>query len=85
MLNEMALGYQELLVILVIVFFLFGGSRLPDLAKGLGQSIRAFKEGQSEGEREALEKAREEERLEAAKRERLRAAAAEEVTKTTNS
>ncbi len=82
MLNEMALGYQELLVILVIVFFLFGGSRLPDLAKGLGQSIRAFKEGQSEGEREALEKSREEARLESAKRERLHTT---EETKTTRS
>jgi sec-independent protein translocase protein TatA len=64
--NQMALGYQELLIILAIVVVLFGASRLPQLAKALGQSKRAFREGQEEAE--------EEERIEAAKRrERLRA------------
>jgi sec-independent protein translocase protein TatA len=63
--NKMALGYQELLIILAIVVVLFGASRLPQLAKALGQSKRAFKEGQDEAEEEA--------RLEASKRrERLR-------------
>jgi sec-independent protein translocase protein TatA len=59
--NEMALGYQELLIILAIVVVLFGASRLPQLAKALGQSKRAFREGQDEAEEEArLEKARQE-------------------------
>jgi sec-independent protein translocase protein TatA len=39
------LGYQELLVILVIVLVLFGGSKLPDLAKSLGKSMKEFKKG----------------------------------------
>lgn len=65
--NEMALGYQELLIILAIVVVLFGASRLPQLAKALGQSKRAFKEGQDEADEEA--------RIEASKRrERLRSA-----------
>lgn len=46
------LGYQELLIILAIVFLLFGASRLPQLAKALGQSKRAFREGQDEAEEE---------------------------------
>ena len=55
--NKMALGYQELLIILAIVVVLFGASRLPQLAKALGQSKRAFREGQDEAEEEArLEK-----------------------------
>lgn len=55
--NQMALGYQELLIILAIVVVLFGASRLPQLAKALGQSKRAFREGQDEAEEEAqLEK-----------------------------
>ncbi len=37
------LGYQELLLILVIVLVLFGGSKLPDLAKSLGKSMKEFK------------------------------------------
>ena len=57
MMNKMALGYQELLIILAIVVVLFGASRLPQLAKALGQSKRAFREGQDEAEEEArLEK-----------------------------
>jgi len=39
------LGPTELLIILVILLLLFGGSRLPSLAKGLGESIRSFKQG----------------------------------------
>ncbi|HWS53247.1 MAG TPA: twin-arginine translocase TatA/TatE family subunit [Pyrinomonadaceae bacterium] len=39
------IGTQELLIILVILLFIFGGSRLPQLAKGLGKSIREFKQG----------------------------------------
>lgn len=39
------LGGQELLIVLFIVLLLFGGSRLPRLAKGLGQSVNEFKKG----------------------------------------
>lgn len=37
------LGGQELLIILLIILILFGGSKLPSLARGLGQSIKEFK------------------------------------------
>ncbi len=50
MINEMALGYQELLVVLVILLLLFGSTRLPQVAKGLGKSIREFKKGVGEGD-----------------------------------
>ena len=39
----MGMGPTELIVILVILVVLFGGSKLPGLAKGLGQSIKEFK------------------------------------------
>jgi sec-independent protein translocase protein TatA len=39
----MGLGSTELIVILVIVLLLFGGAKLPSLARGLGQSIKEFK------------------------------------------
>ena len=37
------LGGTEIILILAIVLLLFGGKRLPDLAKGLGQGIREVK------------------------------------------
>ena len=39
------IGAQELLLVLGILLLVFGGTRLPQLAKGLGQSIREFKRG----------------------------------------
>jgi sec-independent protein translocase protein TatA len=47
-----SLGTPELLIIAVVIFLLFGASRLPQLAKALGQSKRAFKECIEEGEKE---------------------------------
>ncbi len=47
------LGTTELVAIAVVIFLLFGATRLPQLAKALGQSKRAFKDGLDEGEEEA--------------------------------
>jgi sec-independent protein translocase protein TatA len=46
------LGYQELLIILVIVLILFGANRLPDLARSLGSSVKEFKKGISEASKD---------------------------------
>ena len=46
-------GPQEMLLIVLVVFLLFGATKLPQLAKAIGQSKRAFKEGLEEGEKEA--------------------------------
>lgn len=46
------IGITDWVIILVIVLILFGGKRLPDLAKSLGKSISAFKLGVKEGEDE---------------------------------
>ncbi len=37
------LGTGELIIILTIVLLLFGGKRLPELAKSLGKGVREFK------------------------------------------
>ncbi len=39
------LGLPELLIILLVVLLIFGPRRLPDMAKGLGQSVREFRKG----------------------------------------
>ena len=42
-------GMPEMIIILVIVLVLFGANRLPQLAKGMGESIRNFKQGMTDG------------------------------------
>ncbi len=37
------LGFQEILLILVILFLLFGVKRLPDIGKGLGETMRELR------------------------------------------
>lgn len=39
------LGAQELMLILVIALIMFGGSKIPELGRSLGQAIREFKKG----------------------------------------
>jgi sec-independent protein translocase protein TatA len=53
------LGAQELLLILLIALFFFGGEKLPDIAKGLGQGLREFRrasEGRMHNEDESTER-----------------------------
>ena len=44
------IGMPELIIILFIVILIFGANRLPQLATGLGKSIKNFKEGMKDGE-----------------------------------
>ncbi len=46
----MGLGFWELIIILGIVFFLFGGRKIPEISRGIGLSIRNFKKGLHEPE-----------------------------------
>ena len=49
----MSLGGPELLIMLAVVLLLFGGSRLPKLARSLGEAQRELREGQREQQLEA--------------------------------
>jgi sec-independent protein translocase protein TatA len=42
------LGAPELLIVLVIFMLVFGGSKLPQLARSLGEAKREFRDGQDE-------------------------------------
>jgi sec-independent protein translocase protein TatA len=44
------IGLPELFIILFIVVLIFGANRLPQLATGIGKSIRSFKDGMKEGD-----------------------------------
>ncbi len=48
----MGLGTTEIILIVAVLFLLFGASRLPQLAKSLGQTRKAFKDGIREAEEE---------------------------------
>lgn len=42
------IGTSELLLIVALVLLLFGGKKLPEMMKGLGQGVRSFKDGMKE-------------------------------------
>ena len=65
----MNFGTTEIILVVAVLFLLFGASRLPQLAKSLGQSRKAFKEGMREAEEE-----------EAAERSKLSNAHAPQIT-----
>ena len=44
----MPMGGMELLIILMIILLLFGATRVPQLGRSLGQSLREFRKGVSE-------------------------------------
>lgn len=48
----MNFGTTEIILIVAVVFLLFGASRLPQLAKSLGATRKAFKDGMREAEEE---------------------------------
>ena len=42
------IGFQEIIIIALIVLLLFGGKKIPELMKGLGKGVRYFKDGMNE-------------------------------------
>ncbi len=44
----MSFGATEIIIVLVIVLVLFGGKKLPELARGLGKGIKEFKKASNE-------------------------------------
>lgn len=42
------IGSTELILIAVLVLLLFGGKKIPELMRGLGQGVRSFKKGMNE-------------------------------------
>jgi sec-independent protein translocase protein TatA len=72
-----ALGMPEILLILCVLILLFGAKKLPELAKGIGKSVKEFKKSSSEAEAEELSEADLKAQLAAAKAELAKTKAAE--------
>jgi sec-independent protein translocase protein TatA len=50
-----SLGVPELMIIFLIIVVLFGANKIPQIGKGIGEGIRNFKKGMSDGENEAAQ------------------------------
>jgi len=61
------MGGSELLIILAIVLLLFGGTKLPEFAKGLGKSIKEFKKASQSDDDETPAKTVEAKKVESGK------------------
>ena len=59
------LGFNEILIILVIVLLLFGGRKIPELMRGLGRGIREFNDAKSNVRREIEEGVNEKDQMDA--------------------
>jgi sec-independent protein translocase protein TatA len=59
----LVLGPGDIALVVVVFLVLFGGKKIPELAKGLGQGIRNFK-GAVKSDPDVAEKKEEEKRLE---------------------
>ncbi len=53
------IGPFELVIVLALVLLVFGGAKLPKLARSMGQAQREFKQGLAEGEAEAAKNEKE--------------------------
>ena len=54
------LGFQEVLLIALVVLLFFGGKKIPEMMKGLGKGVKAFKDGMKEVETDVKVEANEE-------------------------
>jgi sec-independent protein translocase protein TatA len=59
------LGFNEILIILIIVLLLFGGKKIPELMRGLGRGVREFNDAKNTVKKEIEEGISEKERTSA--------------------
>ncbi|HEY1021600.1 MAG TPA: twin-arginine translocase TatA/TatE family subunit [Flavisolibacter sp.] len=56
------LGFNEILIIAIIILLLFGGKKIPELMRGLGRGVREFNDAKNTVKKEIEEGATEKER-----------------------
>lgn len=50
------IGATEIILICAVILLIFGGKKLPELMKGMGQGVKSFKEGMSEPSEEEMQR-----------------------------
>ena len=53
MVYPLMIGTSELLLIVLLALLLFGGKKLPEMMRGLGQGVKSFKQGMNEVQKAA--------------------------------
>ncbi len=61
------IGPWQVLLIIVLIVFLFGGKKIPEISRALGQSLKEFKKGREESEKDDGEAAKAKDAADAAK------------------
>ena len=56
----LAIGYLEIILIILVILLIFGGKKIPELMRGLGKGVKSFKEGLNEKDEEVKEDKKEE-------------------------
>lgn len=52
----MGIGFTEALLIASVAILFFGGKKIPELGKGMGEAIKNFKQGMRESQEEEIKK-----------------------------
>ena len=55
-----SIGATEIIIIVLVLILLFGGKKIPELMKGLGQGIRSFKKSMNEDDSDKSDKSNKE-------------------------
>ena len=56
------IGFQEIIIIALVVLLFFGGKKIPELMKGLGKGVRSFKDGMNGIDTETAKDSKEEDK-----------------------
>lgn len=56
------IGFQEIIIIALVVLLFFGGKKIPELMKGLGKGVRSFKDGMNGNDTETAKDSKEEDK-----------------------
>ena len=56
------IGFQEIIIIALVVLLFFGGKKIPELMKGLGKGVKSFKDGMNGLEEDKKEEAKKEDK-----------------------
>ena len=46
---QAAMGWQQILIIAIVILLLFGGKKIPELMRGLGKGMKEFKDASKDG------------------------------------